>query len=182
MELWVIRNCVGLWKLSLLLVLRWIQSLLEQVSWNCQEHLCHWRGGGGNGRPARVGEGGEEKKALGMLLGAQSGGKPSAHTFYCLSTGIPDTGWEQGKPLVREKCERLGNSCEVELLHSVSPPQPCLCRSGAAAASMAARALINSRTVLNAAQVNAQAFFRSASTRLPEKEWERRRDQFTKLI
>lgn len=55
-------------------------------------------------------------------------------------------------------------------------------RACAAAVSMAARALINSRTVLNAAQVNAQAFFRSASARLPVKEWEKRRDQFTKLI
>lgn len=65
-------------------------SLLEFLS--RQEHLCHGQGGGGSGRPARDGEGGEERKALGMLLGAQGGCKPSTFTFYCLSTGIPETG------------------------------------------------------------------------------------------
>lgn len=61
--------------------------------------------------------------------GAPGGCKPSTYTFYCLSTAISETGWAQGKPLVREKRGSLGNKCQVELVHSASSPS----RGGAGA-------------------------------------------------
>lgn len=51
---------------------------------------------------------------------------------------------------MREERERLANKCKVELLRSATSTQLCQCRSSAAAAYIAVRALINSRTVLNA--------------------------------
>lgn len=70
--------------------------------------------------------------------------------------------WKGRKLLVSKEHDRFASKQVVELLHWHLPR----IHTCAAAARSAVRALINSRTVLNATQVNAESFCRSASTRL----------------
>lgn len=61
-------------------------NLLELLTG--QEHLCRWKGGGGNRRPATGRERSEGRNALDMLLWAQRTRKTSTYILYCLSKGF----------------------------------------------------------------------------------------------